>query len=96
MGYSTENNGNETQTKNVIFAPVALPIPFCFAGWTCPWRGWWMEVGHHPASCLVQGHNFSIRLLLCNVLLRTLTFLTTLTDSSHNFPIKGSQFPSLS
>lgn len=30
-----ENNGNETLTKNVIFAPVALPIPFRFAGRTC-------------------------------------------------------------
>lgn len=34
MGHLTENNSNETQTKNVIFAPVALPIPFRFAGRT--------------------------------------------------------------
>lgn len=69
IGYLMENNGNGTLTKNVILAPVALPIPFRFAGRTCPWRGWRMEVGHHPAFYLVQGHNFSIRLLLCDVLL---------------------------
>lgn len=53
---------------------------------------------HHPFSCLVQGHDFSVQTMVFQRAPRNPHFsITSLFDHPrHNFPIKGSRFPSLS